>query len=293
MQIDDNAEWLEPDGLGGFASGTTSGIRTRRYHALLLTAATPPTGRMVLVNGAEAWLDTSAGSFALSSERYAPGVTHPDGTSRIVAFEREPWPSWELETPDGTRIRHEVVVQRGSPCAVLTWTVLRAPGPLTLRVRPFLSGRDYHALHHENAAFRFEPQMVSAGDGGTARGAVTVRFAPYAGVPGVEIRVNGEYRHSPVWYRNFFYQAEGDRGLDDTEDLASPGEFVCALAAPGDTAACIMRACRDDAAAPEERVPVAAAWPFTLTGSFKMTGNPMLRMLRSGMARWSLALQDG
>jgi glycogen debranching enzyme len=29
------AEWLEADGLGGFASGTVSGERTRRYHALL------------------------------------------------------------------------------------------------------------------------------------------------------------------------------------------------------------------------------------------------------------------
>ena len=26
--IDPNAEWLEADGLGGFASGTVSGIRT-------------------------------------------------------------------------------------------------------------------------------------------------------------------------------------------------------------------------------------------------------------------------
>ena len=38
------AEWLEPDGLGGFASGTVGGARTRRYHALLLAATTPPTG---------------------------------------------------------------------------------------------------------------------------------------------------------------------------------------------------------------------------------------------------------
>jgi len=32
-------EWLETDGLGGFAMGTTDGIRTRRYHALLLASA--------------------------------------------------------------------------------------------------------------------------------------------------------------------------------------------------------------------------------------------------------------
>ena len=51
-------EWLEADGLGGFASGTATGIRTRRYHALLLTATTPPTGRLVLVNGFDAWIET-------------------------------------------------------------------------------------------------------------------------------------------------------------------------------------------------------------------------------------------
>ena len=62
-------EWLEADGLGGFASGTVGGARSRRYHALLLAATTPPTGRMVLVNGLEVWLETPAGRVALSSPR--------------------------------------------------------------------------------------------------------------------------------------------------------------------------------------------------------------------------------
>ena len=34
----DQREWLEADDLGGFAMGTVSGIRTRRYHALLTVA---------------------------------------------------------------------------------------------------------------------------------------------------------------------------------------------------------------------------------------------------------------
>src|SRR6266542_5857933 len=87
-------EWLEADGLGGFASGTATGIRTRRYHALLLTAKTPPTGRVVLVNGFDAWVETPAGRFAISSHAYAPGVTSPDGAARIASFELEPWPRW-------------------------------------------------------------------------------------------------------------------------------------------------------------------------------------------------------
>src|SRR5262245_52758028 len=85
-------EWIEVDGLGGFASGTVGGLRTRRYHALLLTATTPPAGRMVLVNGFDAWIQTSNGIFAVSSQRYQPDVIHPDGMSRLVDFQREPWP---------------------------------------------------------------------------------------------------------------------------------------------------------------------------------------------------------
>jgi predicted glycogen debranching enzyme len=233
MQIDDRTEWLEADGLGGFASGTTSGIRTRRYHALLLTASTPPTGRLVLVNGVDVEVETVSGRFALSSQRYAPGVVHPDGASRILSFSNGPWPTWEFETSDGTRIRHEIVVPHGSASTILRWEVVTAPSPVTLRVRPFLSGRDYHSLHHENPAFRFEPAVIDR---------ERVTFAPYRGIPEIEFRTDGEYCHAPLWYRHFLYDAERERGLDDTEDLASPGEFVWQLSGAGCVAACVLRA---------------------------------------------------
>ena len=64
--LDIEAEWLESDGLGGFASGTVGGARTRRYHALLLSATAPPSGRAVLVNGIDAWIATSAGHVPIS-----------------------------------------------------------------------------------------------------------------------------------------------------------------------------------------------------------------------------------
>src|SRR5215469_10051773 len=102
--IDSNAEWLEADGMGGFASGTVSGIRTRRYHALLLTATTPPTGRMALVNGLDAWVETPEGKFFLTSQCYAPRLVSGDGSKRIESFGWEPWPHWIFKLEDGTRI---------------------------------------------------------------------------------------------------------------------------------------------------------------------------------------------
>src|SRR5882672_9109683 len=92
LPLDCTTEWLETDGLGGFASGTTTGIRTRRYHALLLSASTPPARRFVLVNGLEASVTRGGRSFALSSQLYAPDVVHPDGAKRIQSFDRTPWP---------------------------------------------------------------------------------------------------------------------------------------------------------------------------------------------------------
>ena len=74
LPVSDSAEWLEADGLGGFASGTTAGIRTRRYHALLLTATAPPSERKALVNGFEAWVETAGGSWFLTSQRYGPNI---------------------------------------------------------------------------------------------------------------------------------------------------------------------------------------------------------------------------
>ncbi|HEY6209902.1 MAG TPA: glycogen debranching enzyme N-terminal domain-containing protein, partial [Gemmatimonadales bacterium] len=84
--MDHAAEWLEADGLGGFASGTVGGVRTRRYHALLLVATTPPTGRYVLVNGCDAWVENQGRRLPLSTQYYAPGVTSPDGEHRLEGF---------------------------------------------------------------------------------------------------------------------------------------------------------------------------------------------------------------
>lgn len=211
---DIQAEWLEPDGLGGFASGTVGGQRTRRYHALLLAATRPPTGRIVLVNGLEAWVETDHGTVALSTQRYAPDVVYPDGHSRLIAFACEPWPEWTFQLPNGARLTQEIVTVHGRPETVLRW-VYRGDGRASLRVRPLLSGRDYHALHRENTNFRFDAEMHRA----------AVCWRPYDGVPGVTAISNGEYRHDPDWYRNFIYTDERDRGLDSIEDLASPGVF--------------------------------------------------------------------
>ena len=220
--MDLRAEWIEPDGLGGFASGTVSGIRTRRYHALLLTAMTPPTGRMVLVNGFDAWIETSFGRCVFSSQCYAPGVTQPDAADRIGSFSTDPWPRWRFDLPDGIQIEQEILGKRGAPVVALSWRLANPRADVKLCIRPFFSCRDFHSLHHENPAFQFEPSSP----GGVGH----YLWRPYPGVPGILITTNGAFDFQPDWYRNFLYESEQARGLDHTEDLAAPGVFSWDLA---------------------------------------------------------------
>ena len=209
------SEWLEANGLGGFASSTVSGIRTRRYHALLLAATTPPAGRMVLVNGFDAEVETSSGRVPVSTQRYSPGVNNPDGLSHLENFEIAPWPRWTYAVPGG-RIIHELFVPNETAAVVLSWRWEgEHRGSRQLRVRPFFSGRDFHGSHHANEAFQFSPQVTPEGH----------RWTMYPGVPSVTVRSNGTYHHEPCWYGNFLYEEELARGLDANEDLAAPGRY--------------------------------------------------------------------
>ena len=213
MQPTPDLEWLEADGQGGFASGTAALVRTRRYHALLLTALTPPTGRAVLVNGLEAWIETAAGHFALSAQRYAPDTLYPDGARHLADFTTDPWPTWRYALPDGTAVEHSLFISRATGETVLRWAADR---PARLAVRLLMSGRDYHSLHHENGQFDFTTRE----HGGA------LAWQPYAGLPAITARGNFTWTDGPDWYRRFLYTAEQARGLDAIEDLASPGTFT-------------------------------------------------------------------
>ncbi|MGQ0665690.1 MAG: amylo-alpha-1,6-glucosidase [Nitrospiraceae bacterium] len=223
-----NLEWLEPNGRGGFASGTVAGAHTRRYHALLLTARKPPSERFVLVNHLEEWIDLDGRSLSLSTNLY-PNAVHPDGYKRCTEFATDPWPTWTYDC-GGLPVRREVFCVRGRDLVVIRWTLAgKTRYPVTLRVRPKLSGRNYHAIHRENSGLETEAVLRD--------GVVTWR--PYADLPAVSALHSGGYRHAPEWYRRIQFELERTRGLDCEEDWWSPGEFTYRLAG-GSTASLVL-----------------------------------------------------
>lgn len=211
-------EWLETNGRGGFASGTVAGANTRRYHALLLTARKPPSERFVFVNHLEEWIDIRGQSYPLSTNLY-PNAIYPEGYKQCTGFTTEPWPTWTYDCRD-LLIQREVFCVRDRDLVVIQWTLIgKAKQAVTLRVRPKLSGRDYHAMHHENTSLATD----------TGIGEDTVAWHPYSDLPSIRAFHNGSYRHASEWYRRIQFELERERGLDCEEDWWSPGEFTYRL----------------------------------------------------------------
>jgi predicted glycogen debranching enzyme len=211
----DDREWLEADGLGGFASGRADLTRSRRYHALLVQATKPPAERMALVQGVEAWLIQDGVRIPLSTNAYPGNVLHPDIRGSLRSFQPSPWPRWTFEVAKHVIVMHEIFVPRGRSAVVLSWRLVSPQAGCRLEVRPLLSCRDLHGLHHENSAFDFTSTKI----------ANSLRWHPYPGVPSITVLSDARFEASPDWFRNFFYKDELDRGFDHLEDLASPGIF--------------------------------------------------------------------
>ena len=209
-------EWLETNGLGGFASSTIIGLNTRRYHGLLVAATKPPVGREVLLSKLEETLLIDGQSFELSCNHY-PGVVHPQGFRYVTHFRLDPFPVFTYEA-EGIVIEKTVFMVYGENTTVVQYELKSAnrsqpPKSLRLEIRPLIAFRDYHSTTHANDSLNANVEE--------APGLAAV--SPYQGLPTLYLGHNAvELQKTGDWYRNCEYDVERERGLDFVEDLFSP-----------------------------------------------------------------------
>jgi predicted glycogen debranching enzyme len=209
-------EWLETNGLGGFASSTIVGLNTRRYHGLLVAATKPPVGRVVMLSKLEETFFIEGQPFDLSANRY-PGVVHPQGFRYLKHFRLDPFPVFTYEI-EGIEIEKSVFMIHGENSTAIQYELKKnshpeSPKNLKLEIRPLIAFRDYHSTTHENGGINSAVEERP--------GLATV--TPYQGLPSLHLAHNAtELRKMGDWYRNFEYGAERERGLDFSEDLFNP-----------------------------------------------------------------------
>ena len=142
------AEWLETNGLGGWASSTIGGLHTRRYHGLLVAALHPPGARMVMLSKLEETLLCQGASYDLGCNQF-PGTVAPCGQQYIEHFALRPFPTWHYRAGN-IALEKQIGALHGENTTVVYYRLKEAPGPVEILLRPFAAVRDFHALQHAN-----------------------------------------------------------------------------------------------------------------------------------------------
>ena len=205
-------EWLETNGIGGYASGTLAGANSRRYHGLLVAATKPPLGRVVMLSKFEEVLISGGERFELSCNRY-PAAIYPQGYKYLTGFRLEPFPIWTYEVA-GIKLERSVFMIYGENSTVVRWRLLNGSlDDAEIELKPLVAFRDHHHLLQRSGLSRSEYQIDE--------GLVTIH--PGGNVPRLYIAHNAvSVRHQGHWYRDFEYEIERERGFDHREDLYQP-----------------------------------------------------------------------
>ena len=236
-----NYEWLVTNGLGGYASGTLSGVITRRYHGYLVAALPTPFGRILMLNELVERLQLPDGSFVqLAGEERADGPVKLDVMDYLAEFRLEAGtPIWRYEV-GSLILEKRLVMPHGQNTAFLNYSLLSGDEGVRLVLRP-----SFHFRPHEDPVSaeldssytltvgndRYE---ISAGNERPPLRVILQRTecGPHCGPH--SHRAGGlSHRREPRFIpgrgiticEQVTYRIEGNRGYPGRGDLWSPGFF--------------------------------------------------------------------
>ena len=211
-------EWLVTNGLGGYASGTVSGVMTRRYHGLLVAALPAPFGRVVMLNHVAEHLRLPDGrKVALGGEERVGSSPELHGAEYLREFRLEGGlPVWQFDV-GGWVLEKRLLLPHQQNTVHITYALVSGDGPVRLDIRPSL-----HFRHHEApVSLPFDhPYAVTV---------VEDRYEITAeGLPPLRLLVCGEggsLTIQPRRVRQVLYRMEESRGYESAGDWWSPGHF--------------------------------------------------------------------
>jgi len=231
-------EWILPNGRGGYAFGTMAGINTRKYHGLLISDFQPDGNRYLCVGGLEEQLIVDDHRHYLSAHKYASDAIYPMGYMHLedarIDTHAVQWRYGGFKEHD-LQVEKEIYVSPEAGATVIEYRFLGKKKKHRFGVTPFIGYRNIHEVKQE------APYLSERGDGFATP--LPFHFAPEIWTVGEEkygvievlpkqgqqpfylISNSGDYLRADMWYHDFQYDLEKDRGYPFIEDLYAPGTF--------------------------------------------------------------------
>jgi predicted glycogen debranching enzyme len=215
-------EWLVTNGIGGYASGTVSGILTRRYHGLLVASLKPPLDRKLLLTKLDETVDYDGKKFDLFANRWV-STTDPHGYQCIENFYLDGTvPVWNFTFADAL-LEKRIWMQQGANTTYVRYQLQRGIYPARLSFKTLVNYRDYHGETQFGDLMKIE--LIEHG----------VKVLAHEGaVPFYVLSDKAQAELRNEWYLDFSLAVEKYRGFRGFEDHFLAAEFHVTLQ-PGES----------------------------------------------------------
>jgi predicted glycogen debranching enzyme len=214
-------EWLVTNGLGGYASGTISGVLTRRFHGHLVAALPAPLGRVMMLNDLrEQVMFPNGVAVRLGGEERADGSLDLYGARFLKWFRLEMGlPVWRYEV-NGSVLEKRVFLPHLQNTVHINYRMVSGLRAARLELRPFVQFR----LHEGpvNAPVKKDYTLAVTED--------RYELSEKTGseMPTLRMRVDRETARFTIdrqAVEGLLYRIEQRRGYDHEGGLWSPGYF--------------------------------------------------------------------
>jgi predicted glycogen debranching enzyme len=225
-------EWLVTNGLGGYASGTISGVPTRRYHSLLTASLPNSLGRYVMLNQLSELVRLPDGSTQkIGGIELTSGSLDLYGMSSLREFRLDSGiPVWRYELEDHV-IEKWILMPHMSNTVHVGYRLVSGTGPVRLKIRVAVHFRRHDTSLGEGLPVELYDLKATAG-----------RLEIHgAAIPPLCLYIDGENPAFTIEAKRFsdiLYRIEEQRGYEAHGNLWSPGYFRVDLVA-GKTATLI------------------------------------------------------
>lgn len=213
-------EWLVTNGLGGYASGTVSGVITRGFHGYLIAALPAPFGRMMMFNDLVEKLELPNGNTVqLGGEERAGSPVQLHGADFLSEFRLDMGlPVWRYQA-DGITLEKRLMMPRAQNTVYINYRVLSGEGTVRLSLRPSIHFRPHNSPVSEKFETRYTLSVLEEDqyEVSSQTPLPPLRFLLYG--KGARLTVER------IQIEEVLYRIEQSRGYAAHGDLWSPGVF--------------------------------------------------------------------
>jgi predicted glycogen debranching enzyme len=210
-------EWLITNGLGGYASQTSIGLNTRKYHGLLVAALRPPGERTVTLSKLDEDIKIGEATYQLGANDFQHDI-YPQGFKFLKNFTVSPFPTYSY-LADNVELTKTIFLPYAKNSAIALYEVANhSSQDATIQIYPLVSHRHFHyVINRAQTPVNLNQTQT--------QNTVELTFDNPLSVTVLRAIGGGCFKEKPLWVENLFYREEANRGESSIDEGVQPGYF--------------------------------------------------------------------